>query len=164
MTTPCIAKWLTLSILAGGALLPQDVVEQEPSIPDRAALEAAFAEKMSGATLLGHFTVDGATEDLPQAEAYRLGEVRKLGDEHGEDAWRFESEIEYGEKTFKLPIVVQVKWAGDTPVITLTDMPIPMMGTFTARVLIYEDRYAGIWDGGDHGGQMFGRVEAADGE
>jgi hypothetical protein len=156
MTTTRVAKWLVLSILAGGALLPQDAAEGEPS-PDRAALEAAFAEKMSGATLLGRFTVDDVPDALPQAEAYRLGEVRKL--EQGDD-WRFESEIEYGDKKFNLPIVVQVKWAGDTPVITLTDMPVPLMGTFTARVVVYGDRYAGIWDGGDHGGQMFGRVVA----
>jgi len=26
---------------------------------------------------------------------------------------------------------------------------------------VYGDRYAGIWDGGEHGGQMFGRVVPA---
>ena len=30
------------------------------------------------------------------------------------------------------------------------------------RLVVYGDRYAGIWDGGDHGGQMFGRVVSAD--
>ena len=33
-----------------------------------------------------------------------------------------------------LPIVVTMVWAGDTPMITLTDFAIPSMGTFTARV------------------------------
>jgi hypothetical protein len=52
-----------------------------------------------------------------------------------------------------------VKWAGDTPVITLTDMTIPGLGTYTARVMVYRDHYAGYWSAGDHGGQMWGRIE-----
>jgi len=159
MTTPRLATWLALAVLAGSAALPQEAGEVQPS-PDRAALEAAFAERMSGATLLGHFVVDDEPGALPEPEAYRLGAVAKLA---GDD-WRFESQVEYGEKSFALPLVVQVKWAGDTPVITLTDLPIPLVGTFSARVVVYGDRYAGIWDGGEHGGQMFGRVVPAGAE
>ncbi len=33
------------------------------------------------------------------------------------------------------------------------------MGTYTARVMIYADHYAGTWDAGDHGGHMWGRIE-----
>jgi hypothetical protein len=35
------------------------------------------------------------------------------------------------------------------------------MGTFTARVLFYEDRYAGTWQHGKVGGHMFGKIEKA---
>ena len=149
---------LALSALAAGAVLPREGEQAAPPGPDRPRLEADFARKMSGATLLGRFTLDESPDGVPQRDAYRLGAVEKL---EGEDDWRFEAEIRYGEKELELPIVVQVKWAGDTPVITLTDMPIPLMGTFTARVVVYGDRYAGIWSGADHGGQMFGRVVAA---
>jgi len=127
---------------------------------ERAALEAAFARTMSGATLVGNFTLDQAPEAAPQPEAYRLGKVEKLP---GGDQWRFEAQIEYGGKTSTLPLVLDVKWAGDTPVITLTDLAIPLMGTFTARVVIYGERYAGIWSGADHGGQMYGRLVPAPG-
>jgi hypothetical protein len=51
-----------------------------------------------------------------------------------------------------------VKWAGDTPVVTVTDVLVPGIGTFTARVLFYKDQYAGTWRGDDHGGQMYGRI------
>jgi hypothetical protein len=57
---------------------------------------------------------------------------------------------------------VPVKWAGDTPVISVTNFKVPTMGTYTARVMIYADHYAGTWDAGDHGGHMWGRVERAE--
>ena len=48
---------------------------------------------------------------------------------------------------------------GDTPMITLTDLAVPTLGTFTARVFFYGDRYAGTWQHGNVGGHMFGRIE-----
>jgi len=60
-----------------------------------------------------------------------------------------------------VPIVVTMPWAGDTPIITMTDVSIPTLGTFTARVFFYGDRYAGTWQHGAVGGHMFGRIEAA---
>jgi hypothetical protein len=58
--------------------------------------------------------------------------------------------------------VLDVEWAGDTPVITVDDLAVPMVGTYTARVLFLGERYVGIWYGSDHGGHMLGRVERAD--
>jgi hypothetical protein len=54
-----------------------------------------------------------------------------------------------------------VKWAGDTPVISVTDVGVPGLGTYTARVVVYGDQYAGIWStsDGSHGGQMWGKLE-----
>jgi hypothetical protein len=75
------------------------------------------------------------------------------------DYWLFETRIQYGDQDVQLPLTLQVKWAGDTPVITLTDVAIPGLGTFTARVLVYRDQYAGTWSGAMHGGQLFGRIE-----
>ena len=42
---------------------------------------------------------------------------------------------------------------------TLDDVMVPGFGTFTCRVMIDGDQYAGTWSGGDHGGHMFGRIE-----
>jgi hypothetical protein len=151
---------LLVSALAAAGALPRQAAEPTPSTPDQARLEAEFARRMTGATLRGRFTVDQAPDAAPQEEIYRLGAVEKLGGER----WRFDAGIEYGGKSYSLPLILDVKWAGDTPVITLTDLSIPMLGTFTARVVVYGERYAGIWDGGDHGGQMFGRLIPADAE
>ena len=42
--------------------------------------------------------------------------------------------------------------------ITLTDLSIPGVGSYTARVVIYGDQYAGTWSGKNVGGQLFGKV------
>jgi hypothetical protein len=60
-----------------------------------------------------------------------------------------------------VPLVIPVKWAGDTPVISVTDLSIPGAGTYTARVMIYRDQYAGTWSGVDCGGHLWGRIERA---
>jgi hypothetical protein len=122
---------------------------------ERARLEEEFAKSLSGATLVGFYTTTGKEqEEGLQAEKYRLGTVKKLNDQ---DLWLFE--YRYGDSQQTIPLPLVVKWAGDTPVITLTDFTIPGVGTFTARVLFYRGEYAGTWSAGDHGGQLFGRIE-----
>lgn len=122
--------------------------------PARAELEAAFAERMSNAVLAGHFTDDTKPDGEPAEDRYTLGEVRKL--ESGK--WRFEAKIEYGEREATVPLVLDVLWAGDTPVISLTDFFVPGFGTFTARVMVHGDGYVGLWEGAGHGGKMWGDV------
>jgi outer membrane protein assembly factor BamB len=121
-------------------------------------LEAGFERMLSGAELVGHFVVDGTDPDAPlEEDRYAVSRVTKLSG----DVWRFDCRVQYGERDVTVPIPLAVKWAGDTPVITLTDMNIPGLGTYTARVLLHRDRYAGTWQAGDHGGQMFGRIVPA---
>ena len=55
---------------------------------------------------------------------------------------------------------VTVKWAGDTPVMSLDKVGIPGLGTFSARVVLHEGRYAGTWIHDDVGGHMFGAITA----
>ncbi|HEY1601941.1 MAG TPA: hypothetical protein VGG64_20230 [Pirellulales bacterium] len=121
---------------------------------DQAALEKEFQETMSGATLIGTFTVRGQKDKKLNEEKYTIESVKKISG----DKWQFKSRIQYGTHDLTVPLALDVKWAGDTPVITLTDMPVPGFGTFTSRVLVYRNEYAGTWDGGNHGGQLFGRI------
>jgi hypothetical protein len=121
---------------------------------DQAALEREFEATMSGATLVGTFTVTGQTDKKLNEEKYTIESVKKIGSEK----WQFKSRIQYGTHDLTVPLALDVKWAGDTPVITLTDMPVPGFGTFTARVLVFRNEYAGTWSGGDHGGHLFGRI------
>jgi hypothetical protein len=51
-----------------------------------------------------------------------------------------------------------VKWAGDTPVLTLSNYLIKGQGVYSARILIFNGMYAGTWGAQDHGGKMFGKI------
>ena len=100
-------------------------------------LEKQFATEMSGATLVGHYSL--GKQPAGKEERYELSEVTKIEG----DRWLFKSRIVYGNHDVTVPMYLEVKWAGDTPVITLTDLAIPGLGTYTARVLIYRGQYAG---------------------
>jgi hypothetical protein len=52
-----------------------------------------------------------------------------------------------------------MRFAGDTPMISMTDHTIPALGTFSVRVFFYGDRYSGTWQHGTFGGHMFGNIE-----
>jgi hypothetical protein len=118
-------------------------------------LERQFTDRMHGAALVGRFTIAGREDRAASPERYEISSVEKVGG----DAWRFNARLRYGNVDVTLPIVVTMLWAGDTPMITMTDLTIPTLGTFTARVFFYGDRYAGTWQHGSVGGQMFGRIE-----
>jgi hypothetical protein len=125
---------------------------------DAASLAHRFQEMMSGATLVGHSTFNNR-EGMSGEERYTIDKVSQLAG----DTWMFQARMRFGSHEVPLPIPVTIKWAGDTPVITLTDLSIPGMGTFTARVVLYRDQYAGTWsgthgDGKTYGGQIFGKI------
>ncbi len=152
-------RWLTLVSLfplACAAALAQEPAKAETDendTPNREELEKKFAAELNGATLVGHFSIGKTTYD--KQERYELSEVSKVKG----GKWLFKARIMYGQHDVTVPMYLDVKWAGDTPVITLTDLDIPGLGKYTARVLIYRGQYAGTWSGADHGGQLFGHVE-----
>ena len=122
---------------------------------DREAQEKAFASKLTGATLAGFFSLDGKESAPNKPDRYQIVSAKKL---NGDD-WVITSKMKIGENQVDIPIVIKVYWADDTPVMSLTDLTIPGMGTFTARVMFYGDRYAGTWQHGEKGGHMWGIVE-----
>jgi hypothetical protein len=117
---------------------------------EQARLEEGFAKAMTDVVLAGKFQIGDRVVD----DRYAVKKASKLVG----DSWIIQAQ--WGKKDLTIPVPVTVKWAGDTPVITLTDAGIPGVGTYTARVLIYRDHYAGYWanDKG-HGGQMWGKLE-----
>jgi len=153
--------WLSCSLvclLAATDISAQDKkAEKAPAATERAALEKKFEETMSGAVLVGSFTVAGKDNGPPKTDRYTIVKASKLQG----DTWLFLARIEYGNKDITVPIPIEVKWAGDTPVISLSDLTIPKMGTFTSRVMVYRNQYAGTWQHDDHGGHMWGRIERA---
>jgi hypothetical protein len=140
---------LLLAIIAGG----QDAPNQAP---DKAALEKQLAQKLSHSRFTGFYSIEGQ-EGPPKQDEYTLGEVSKADG----DKWLFHASLHFGTKVITIPLEIPVLWAGDTPVISATDFGIPGLGTYTARVMISGDHYAGTWSSAKHGGYMWGRIEKA---
>ena len=76
--------------------------------------------------------------------------------------WQIPARIQYGENDVTLPIPLPIRWAGDTPVIVVDNVTLPGFGTVSARVMFFDDHYAGYWKHGDHGGNLFGVIHPAD--
>lgn len=129
--------------------------DAEKATDDQAARERKFEESMRNVSMVGFFTASDQPAGKLSEDRYVIDKVVKAEG----DIWTFHARIQYGKHDTPVRLPVPVKWAGDTPVISVTKMAIPLMGTFNARVLIYDGHYAGTWDGAGHGGQMFGRIE-----
>jgi hypothetical protein len=142
--------------MSGPAQLALSDDSTDPVPGEQEKLEAEFERNLSGSVLVGHFTIVGEDNNDLKEEKYTIRKVVKVTDK--EDVWRFFVRIQYGKFDVTLPLDLQVVWAGDTPVITLTDYKIPALGTFSARVLIRDDLYAGTWQHGKLGGHLFGKV------
>jgi len=149
----------TLSRRAVFALVPVALllVSVAPRRDDdeQEAREEAFAELLTGATLTGWFTDSNHPDVAPVHDSYTISKAAKADDEK----WLIQARI--GETGLEVPLYIDVKWAGDTPVMTLDQLQVPQMGAFDARVLFYGKSYAGVWRGAKHGGEMGGRVERA---
>lgn len=140
------AGWLVARTGMGAAIDPA-------SLPE---VERRFVEQMQGAALVGRFTVAGREDRAATPDRYDIYSVDKVGD----DLWRFNAKI--GESGVTVPVVVPMRFVGDTPIILMTDTTIPGLGTFTARVFFHGDTYSGTWHhAGRGGGHMYGRIERA---
>lgn len=149
-------KRLPLVLLALTVLTTSSRSEEPQKEPELNELEQKFVEQLSGVALIGTFTIDGKGENQSlKSERYEIKQISKFRD----DYWIFNARVKYGELDATLPITLKVLWAGDTPMISMTDLAIPGLGTFTCRVLFYEHRYVGTWQHGKVGGHMFGRIE-----
>jgi len=118
-------------------------------------LEAKFKATLTKATLSGRYCSINDGKLSPEKEdKYSIVSVTKTG----ADTWLINARIQYGQIDIVAPIPVQVKWAGDTPVIIVDNVGIPGGNTYSARVMIYEKTYAGTWSGGTRGGLLNGIV------
>jgi hypothetical protein len=144
---------------AAGSENPAAGNAQENAAADaRSAAEQAFTKLLTGATLFGNFTVDadGVVDParLLKPDRYELATVNKVKD----DIWLFI----YVHEGVPIPLTMKVLWAGTTPVLTLDEFTIAGMGTFSARLMFHDNRYAGTWQHGDKGGLMFGKIETVE--
>jgi hypothetical protein len=157
-----VAVCINVACFSSPIWAEQKPAEQGNSPERQAKLEAALSIMLSGATLEGSFTNTGAGGDPAKLsrDKYTLGEVKKVGG----DVWQIPARIQYGGKDITIPIMLPIRWAGDTPVVTVDEMPLPGFGTVSARVMFFEGHYAGYWKHGEHGGSMFGVIHPAEKE
>ena len=155
MVAVAVGVLLALVLFAGGWLVGRlgigSVVESS-SLTDA---ERQFAERMRDVSLVGSFTRTGREGNTPRPDRYDISSVEKVGT----DLWRFNATMQCCGVNGSLPVVVPMRWNGDTPMIMMTDTTLPGLGTFTVRLFFYEDRYAGTWQHGEAGGHMSGRIE-----
>jgi len=148
-----------------GAIRPSDATEVEPTqTPDDDSikrLEAEFANTLTDAVMTGTWQVthgEGLEGKAPLGEPardqYVIQNVTKLMGDH----WLITARIVYGDKDVTVPVPVRVVWAGDTPVITVDTKDIPMLGEYSARVMVFRHFYAGTWFGRGYGGVMSGQI------
>lgn len=122
---------------------------------EKKQLFAKFEKLLTGAKLVGMFTVDSRPLDKLSAEEYEIQKVEKQAEG---DWWTITARIKYGDKDLAVPVPLEVKWAGTTPVLTLDKITLPGFGTFSSRVVLSGDRYAGTWQHDDKGGHLFGKI------
>jgi hypothetical protein len=150
-----LAVLLILLVFGGGWLVGRLGIGSAVDPASLTELEQQFAERMRDVSLVGSFTVAGREDRAPRPDRYDITSVEKVGD----DLWRFNASMQCCGVSGAMPIVVPMRWTGDTPMIMMTDTSLPGLGTFTVRLFFYEDRYAGTWQHGSAGGLMMGRIE-----
>ena len=155
--------WIALVclIFSAGSAFAQEATKAPTtgsvkSAPQDKAREQKLADYLSGVKFVGSFTVTGSDERPPEPESYYILSAEKMDDG---DWWKLTARIKYSTYDLTVPMAMEIKWAGETPVITVDQMAVPGMGTFDARVLIRKGSYAGTWAHDQVGGQLFGRLE-----
>ena len=158
MTQSYWCKAILFAVIA--AICSLRATAAEPTAKDapseREQVEKKFIDSLSGAVLVGHYTLiaNGREAAAPKEEKYSIESVTKLKD----DVFLFKTRIQYGDHDVTVPLPLPVTFTGDTPMIVLNKFPVPGLGTLSARVIFHEGKYAGTWDGGDHGGHLYGQI------
>lgn len=155
-----VAAWRAPACCAQQAPTTQPAAKSR-AIVERSRLEAEFRRTLTNATFTGTWQMARAEQGKgpgalspARPEKYSIADVTQLDEEY----WIVNARIEYEQKDVTIPVTVRVLWAGDTPVITLDEVTLPMLGTYSARVMIYQGFYSGTWFGPDCGGVLAGQI------
>ncbi len=140
------------------ASLRSDETGRQAEIKKR---ERDFKKALTGATLKGVWQMTGeaglagkAPLSEPKPDTYTIAKVSKAND----DYWVITARIQYADKDVYIPVTVRVVWAEDVPIITLDEMALPGLGTYSARVMIHRGFYSGTWFGKNYGGVLSGQI------
>ena len=170
-TTPqtILCRSFTLIAIAFLFITTPVAATQDTDI-EKSDRDIAFEKLLHNVQLVGHFTQSTPPTITPLQQAdeddqplkedrYTIRSVTKLR----EGVFQFDAIVHYGERDFPIKMNLPIKWAGDTPMIALSNMMVPGMGTFDATIIFDGNKYAGTWAGTDHGGHLFGYIVQAQG-
>ena len=154
---------LPLVLLAAFTLVsltpPANVRGEEPKLED---LHKAFSEMLTDATFKGTWApIAGGELGEEKDDGYKIVRVTKKKGYY----WEFITRMNIRGTEIDFPMPIQVRFAGDTAVLILNDVPVGEGKTYSARVMIHNDVYAGSWWGvGGKGGTISGTISRGDGE
>ena len=157
MLTTGTIYWASRDASAQEPKPPIEIAAEKPADAQDGQLprEQRIANYLTGAKFVGSYTIDAKGLRDPKEEIYTISKAEKLPEA---DMYRLTARIQYGDTDGEFPMDLKILWAGNTPVITLDKVWIPGLGTFSARVLILNGRYAGTWDHDAVGGHLIGRI------
>jgi hypothetical protein len=124
-------------------LLPADPEERFKVLFTKSYLSGRWASLKDGA--LG--------EEKTGDKYYIVSAVKGTGDN-----WTVNARMKYRDQEITMPIPVQMKFTGDVAILEVNNLAIPGGGTYTARLLIYEQTYSGTWKGQRVGGMLYGTI------
>lgn len=127
-------------------------------------VEAKFIAMLKNATLKGSWAPvqQGKLGSEKGNDSYRIARAEKGAD----GKWAMVSIFSVGDRQVEFPISASVKFAGDTAVLILDNVRAgPGKANWSARVMFYDDVYAGRWwetSNREHGGTIAGTITRAE--
>lgn len=120
--------------------------------------QQAFVERYSNIALRGGAT-DSAKAGVQMDDPDKPSPYRIVGwQQRGPGALTALAVFGAGPLSMPVPVPVQLDWAGEVPVLRLSEVRIPGIGTYSATWFFHGDRFAGTWQGTGHGGHFFGDI------
>lgn len=153
-------RWIGMTVLGAALCATASWGAEIPEIPAEplplTEQEQKFADLLTKASLIGGYGARSGAREQPKPERYDIQSMTKVSD----GKWLVMATMSFKDVNVPIPIPVEVRWAGDTPMMQVTDLAIPLLGSgFSARILFYDSQYSGVWKHGDAGGQMWGVVK-----
>jgi hypothetical protein len=154
-----VAAVLLLLLLNTPFYAQEKSASDTPDKPKPAAtpeqLETTFKAMLTKAAMSGRWcSVKDGKLGPEREDTYSIVSANKVSGHK----WIIQTRIKVNQREMVVPIPVEIKWAGDTAVLSVDKLQYPGGGTYSARVLFHEHTYAGTWSGGDHGGLMSGVI------
>jgi hypothetical protein len=118
-------------------------------------LENGFTAMLKNADLKGTWVpVKGDKTESEKGDSYHVVRVNKIKG----DRWEVVSKMNHQGREIEFPMPVIIKWAGDTAVMILDEIPTAGGKKYSARVMFHNDRYAGSWWGTNQPGGLLSGI------